>query len=49
MEEMHGTRHVGRGAELPCSLESSFSPKLHMSTNLEVLQTLFAFYGSFIT
>ena len=32
MEEMHGTRHVGRGAELPCSLESSFSPRLHMST-----------------
>ena len=39
MEEMHRARYVGKGAELPCSLESPFSQKLHMFTNVEALQT----------
>ena len=42
MEEMHGTKYVGRGMELPDPfwMDHFASTSLHMFTNMEALRTL---------
>ena len=39
IEEMHGTRYVRKGPEIPRPPNTPVSPNLHVFTNLEVLQT----------
>ena len=50
IEEMHGTRYVRKGPEIPRPPNTPVSPNLHVFTNLEVLQTphYCDFYWGFI-
>lgn len=43
MEELHKARYVGRGTELPCSLQERHSPRIYTHSSTQKLSKLHTF------